>query len=179
MQVLEAMTFCGVLSKFRALAGGKADRRRSDVVAMSRLVRAEILYGSWKKVRLTESEAASIFLPWHMCEGGSMWLVPLPGSTVAQAAARLVEHRDDFSKRSPACWLKIAGLSMGPRTPVFLSAGPIGMSGWLVPRAKPSLLHLDGLHRLVSWQLAGTHGGKDGVIAYAAGIPDGVFSAVV
>ncbi|SDD91338.1 hypothetical protein SAMN05216174_12245 [Actinokineospora iranica] len=60
---------------------------------------------------------------------------------------------------------------MGARepTPVFLSTRAIGRPGYADLRVRGGLVHLDGLHRLVSWEL-NTVLADAGVAAYVAGL---------
>ncbi|MGW6121386.1 DUF6309 family protein [Nocardia sp. NPDC055165] len=119
------------------------------------LRRGDELSGTWTRVLLSRADLAAVTLPWHLSEGGERELVPRTGLTVEQAAARLRTERADLAAANPVCTGLITALTEAPFTTVFLSAAPAGHSDYADLRAEEGLFHLDGLHRMIAWELAG------------------------
>lgn len=120
-------------------------------------------FGDWAKVLLFPEDLGGIMLPHHY-HGGS--LVPPSGSSVSDALKKLAGL-----DQSSECYRRIKRFS-DPRTAaIFLSVAPINDPRYpdykgLVDRGCQGLTHLDGLHRLIAWELEN----KRKVLAYVAGL---------
>ena len=148
--------------------------RPTSAVAVLRVVRAHLLYRRWTKVLLSQADVGATWLPWHASEGGRIWLVPPCGSTVNQAVARFRSLEDEFARGSSACCEKIMALASRAPSPIFLSAGPVDMCGYRNLRVRGEYEHLDGLHRLVAWELNRQRypdSCPETLVAYVAGLP--------
>ncbi|WP_067965947.1 DUF6309 family protein [Nocardiopsis trehalosi] len=134
------------------------------------LDRAEELLGTWFRVRLRRAEVLAVMLPWHLSEGGGYELVPPSGLTVGQAAERLRTGGAAVAAANPVCSAKLDLMGRAPLTPVYLSVGCVEHVDYAGLRVRDTLTHLDGLHRMLAWELAGRlpAGGLD---AYVAGDP--------
>ncbi|GAA2248633.1 MULTISPECIES: DUF6309 family protein [Kitasatospora] len=118
------------------------------------LERAEQLLGTWWRVRLSRAEVLGVILPWHLSEGGRLELVPRSGLTVAQAAERIRSGGAEWAEANPVCAAKLRLLRHAPFTPVYLSTRPVPHSDYSDLRIREGLIHLDGLHRMLAWELA-------------------------
>jgi hypothetical protein len=101
--------------------------------------------GKWHEILLPLRALAQERLSPHAgepCKGDTMVLVPPGGATVAETARYLLGHVGQYRAANPSCWGRIAQAIDAPVSPVVLSADEEGYV-------------LDGLHRLVAWQLAG------------------------
>ncbi|MGW6421633.1 DUF6309 family protein [Nocardia sp. NPDC055053] len=119
------------------------------------LRRGDAVSGRWSRVLLSRADLVAVMLPWHLSEGGGRELVPRTGLTVAQAAARLRAEHGEMAAANPVCTGLITALAESPFTTVFLSTRPVDHSDYSDLRTRDGLIHLDGLHRMLAWELAG------------------------
>jgi hypothetical protein len=171
MRILAALDFEEVMQQFRGEhATGSAHEANTNGDGELHLLRAEALLGCWKKVLLGRAEIRSVVLPWHLSEGGGVPLVPKSGLSVAQAAATMRPMIERYATANPVCWRKMTRMRAAPFTPVYLSTEAVDVPQYSELETKHGLIHLDGLHRLVSWELHGLLTDETGVVAYVAGI---------
>ena len=169
MKVVERLHFHDVLARYHAEHGvDKPHEANTNDDGEMHLQRADALLGSWKLVLLSPDEVRSVVLPWHLSEGGEIMLVPQSGLTVAQAAEALRQTTGGYEQASPVCWRKISRMRTAPMTPVFLSTAAIDAEDYAGLKTRAGLIHLDGLHRLVSWELHGLLTDDTAVVAYLA-----------
>jgi Family of unknown function (DUF6309) len=172
MEILARVDVEEVVKKFRSEhSADTLHEANTNSDAEMRLMRAEALLGRWGKVVLNRSDVRSIILPWHVSEGGGIALVPQFGLTVAQAAAKLLPMTDRYAAESPVCWTKLLRACTAPLSAVFLSTKAIDVPDYEQLQTAEGLVHLDGLHRLVSWELNGLLTTSARVEAYIAGLP--------
>lgn len=131
------------------------------------LVRAQELSGTWTRVRLDRSEVLEVVLPWHLSEGGGQPLVPRSGLTVGQAAERIRSGGAEMALANPVCSAKLEWLGAAPMTPVYVSTHPVVHSDYADLELDTGLVHVDGLHRMIAWELGGRL--DAGAEAYLAG----------
>ncbi|MFB7663659.1 DUF6309 family protein [Kitasatospora sp. NPDC056138] len=118
------------------------------------LRRADDLLGCWSRVRLSRAEVLDVMLPWHLSEGGRLELVPRSGLTVGQAADRIRSGGAEWAEANPVCAAKLDLLRRSPLTPVYLSTLPVPHSDYADLLLGSGLVHLDGLHRMLAWEVA-------------------------
>ena len=135
------------------------------------LAMAHALLGTWSRVRLTREEVLGVVLPWHLSEGGGVELVPRSGLTVGEAAERVRAGGAGMAEANPLCAEKLELFRRAPLTPVYLSTRPVPHSDYGDLRVRTGLIHLDGLHRMIAWELAGRLSPGEGVEAFVAGSP--------
>jgi Family of unknown function (DUF6309) len=129
---------------------------------------AEEQLGHWRRVILSDRDILRVMLPHHTRCGPE--IVPPSCSTVAEAIQRLKQRPHD-----DPCRKKAEDSSRNPASLIFLSVGPIDHPDYadyraLVESKYQGLTHLDGLHRLMGWGLAG----RSDIVSYVAGArPDG------
>ena len=170
MKLLERLDFEQVLRGFYAEHGLDSDHEaNTNSDGEMHLQRAEALLGRWGRVRLSSDEVRNVVLPWHLSERGALPLVPKSGLTVAQAADVVRASRRRYAAANPVCWRKLARMRTEPITPVYLSTSAIDAPDYSELDVRHGLIHLDGLHRLVSWELDGRLNDGGGVVAYVAG----------
>jgi Family of unknown function (DUF6309) len=171
MIVLERLDFEQVLRDYRAEHPVDTDHEaNTNDDGEMHLQRAQALLGRWRRVLLRADEVRSVVLPWHLSEGGEVALVPKSGLTVAQAAEAVRRTDGGYAQASPVCWRKLARMRTAEMTPVFLSTMAIDASDYDGLESRDGLIHLDGLHRLVSWELHGLLTETTEVVAYLAGV---------
>ena len=114
--------------------------------------------GAWREVGLTGPEAAAIVLPAHAgepCHGDRLTLSG-PGQTVAAAADAIGRLGDAYAAANATCWSRIARASRDPFSTLILTPAPLDLAEYRGVEARPGrLYHLDGLHRLIGWAMAG------------------------
>jgi hypothetical protein len=100
-----------------------------------------------------------ITLMYHHHPFSGLCLIPESGATVHDSAKQFSEIRKRYKRRNAFCYRHIQGLKVVPFTPVFLaSRDPPGFSMPIWHTIAPpqgNFFHLDGLHRLIAWELAG------------------------
>jgi len=121
--------------------------------AQSNLVLANELLGEWYKVFLKRKDILQVILPWHIGEGGKMELIPKLGGNVEEVVRKLQNIKEFYEQENPICWSKISLLSKMSLTPIYLSTKAIDTEDYKYVNRKERLIHLDGLHRMVSWEL--------------------------
>jgi hypothetical protein len=114
--------------------------------------------GAWREVTLTGPEAAAIVLPAHAgepCHGDRLTL-SAPSHTVAVAADALRRLGETYAAANATCWSRIDRASREPFSTLILTTAPLDIAEYRGVEARPGqLYHLDGLHRLIGWAMAG------------------------
>ncbi|MGV9269196.1 DUF6309 family protein [Kitasatospora sp. NPDC003701] len=172
MRILDRLDFDSVLRLYRRdhpVDREHEDNSNSDGDA--HLLTAEGMFGSWGRVLLDRTEVLDTVLPWHLGEGGELELVPTAGMTVGEAAARLRRIGAGYARLNPSCGRKLSRQAEAPFSPVFLSIPAIDSTDYQGLRQPDGLTHLDGLHRMIAWELYGRLGPGVQVEAYVAGLP--------
>jgi hypothetical protein len=144
----------------------EADSYRDGV---ENLQRAADLPGGWSRVLLSRIEILAVVLPWHLSEGGARELVPRTGLTVGQAAIVLQSEWSRWLDANPVCTKRLQLLSDAPFTPVFVSTSPVAHSDYADLTVREGLFHVDGLHRMIAWELAGRLPEDEQTPAFVAG----------
>lgn len=112
--------------------------------------------GEWYEYVLSHSDALSIKLPWN-----TRFLIPEEGMTVHEAL-QLPRVKDWLAERGDAVY--------PPHTHVWLASKVLintsSKEQKLMKNHEGHLIHLDGLHRLLSWANS-----KQKILAYIAGQP--------
>jgi len=172
MRHLGSVPFAEVLARFRSEHSVDDPHEwNTNSDGEAHLVCAERLTNHWDRVLLGPDEVSRVVLPWHESEGGDLKLVPKTGLTVAEATEVLRAVCDRYPTKSPVCWGKIVRMNAPPSTPLYLSRVVIDMSDYeALVVSGGGLVHLDGLHRMVSWQLNGVLSSGCAVEAYVAGL---------
>ncbi|MEV7597026.1 DUF6309 family protein [Kitasatospora sp. NPDC089797] len=150
----------------------RAHEANTNLYGEENLERADTLPGGWWRIRLTPADVLGVVLPWHLSEGGERELVPRTGLTVARAAERVRSGGADWTAANPVCSAKLRLLRRAPFTPLFLSTAPVDHPDYAGLVLAPGLIHLDGLHRMVAWGLAGRLAGGIELDGYLAGDPE-------
>jgi hypothetical protein len=132
---------------------------------------AEEMLGSWSRVLLSREEVLGIILPWHLSEGGERELVPRSGLTVGEAANLVRSGGATMAEANPVCSKKLELFRRTPLTPVYLSTRPVPHSDYSDLRVRAGLIHLDGLHRTIAWELAERLPLEERTEAFLAGAP--------
>ncbi|WP_030239538.1 DUF6309 family protein [Streptomyces sp. NRRL S-350] len=143
----------------------------SNPAGEENLERADRIPGGWWWVRLARSDVLGVVLPWHLSEGGRLELVPRSGLTVGEAADRIRAGGHAWAAANPVCSAKLRLLRWSPLTPVFLSTAPVDHSDYGDLAVRAGLIHLDGLHRMLAWELAGRLPERAELGGYLAGDP--------
>jgi hypothetical protein len=147
------------------------------------LQKADLQFGGvWAQMLLCLEDVLEILLPPHNHRegGGQIELIQASGLTVSAATDKLRGIMSSYQSSNIVCWRKIAyWMNLYP-SPVFLSAGPVISNSDYQQLTDPDghLIHLDGLHRLIAWGLAGKldpdqYDKQQAVEAYVAGWPQG------
>nr|BAP34751.1 hypothetical protein [Streptomyces sp. ML694-90F3] len=172
MRVLEAVPFDGVLAHFaRYHPYHSGDPANSNDEAETHIRGAEALAaGRWHRVLLTGPEVRAVVLPWHLGEDGECELIPRTGLTVAAAAARLTGWGEAYAGSNPLCARKLDRQVRSEATPLFLSTRAVGGPDYAELTVRDGLIHLDGLHRMLAWEMAGRLSPGHRLEAYVAGL---------
>ncbi|MEV3869926.1 DUF6309 family protein [Streptomyces sp. NPDC049906] len=125
----------------------------------------------WWHVRLSRADVLRVVLPWHLSEGGARELVPRSGLTVAQAAERIRDGGADWTADNPVCAHKLVLMERAPLTPIYLSTRAIAHSDYSDLKVREGLIHIDGLHRMLAWELAGRLADRPELDCFLAGDP--------
>ncbi|MEU3569115.1 DUF6309 family protein [Kitasatospora sp. NPDC036755] len=133
----------------------RAHEANSNMYGEENLDRADRIRGGWWRIRLSRADVLGVVLPWHLSEGGELELVPRSGLTVAEAAERVRAGGAAWTAANPVCAAKLRLLREAPFTLVFLSTAPVDHSDYGDLAVRSGLIHLDGLHRMLAWELAG------------------------
>jgi hypothetical protein len=170
VRVLAAVTFGEVLQRFyQEHALDRAHEANSNGEAEQHLRNADALLRQWSWVLVGRRDVLGVMLPWHLSEGGDRELIPKSGLTVAAAARRLRLGGRQHARLNPTCWGKLTWQSTSPLTPLFLSTRAIGTVDYEELQVKDGLTHLDGLHRMLAWELHHRLPDDDRIEAYLAG----------
>ncbi|MGX2993845.1 DUF6309 family protein [Streptomyces sp. JNUCC 64] len=132
---------------------------------------ADGMFGSWWRVRFSRADVLGVVLPWHLSEGGALELVPRSGLTVAEAAERIRSGGEVWTGANPVCAEKLVLLERAPFTPLYLSTRPIDHSDYSDLKVREGLIHIDGLHRMLAWELAGRLPDRAELDGYLVGDP--------
>lgn len=124
--------------------------------------------GEWRKALVRREDILNVILPWHISCGGKTELVPKSGMTVGQAAAKIAGMGEAFARENPVCYQKLQRMGKQPLTPLFLSTRAIEKDDYRDLERKEGLVHIDGLHRMIAWELNGRLSGQVEVEAYVA-----------
>ena len=124
--------------------------------------------GEWRKALLRREDILNVILPWHISCGGKTELVPKSGMAVGQAVAKIARLGEAFARHNPVCFQKIQRMGRLPFTPLFLSTKAIGKDDYWGLEKKEGLVHIDGLHRMIAWELHGRLSEEVEVEAYVA-----------
>lgn len=173
MRVLEAVTFEAVMSHFgREHLYDEEDESNSNDEAETHIRNAQLtLRGLWHRVLLEGTEVLDVVLPWHLGEDGEVELIPKTGLTVAAAASRLAAAGASYARTNPLCALKLARQTHARPRPLFLSTRAVPGRDYEALTVRAGLIHLDGLHRMLAWELAGRLVPGRWIEAYVAGLP--------
>ncbi|MGK4579676.1 DUF6309 family protein [Kitasatospora sp. HPMI-4] len=170
MEVVEPVAFTHVREVYlRDHPVSRTHEANSNQDGEENLQRADRLLGSWWRVRLSRAEVLGVVLPWHLSEGGRLELVPRSGLTVAEAAERIRSGGARWAEANPVCAAKLELLERSPLTPVYLSTRPVPHPDYSDLRVRDGLIHLDGLHRMLAWELAGRLPREQRLTAFVAG----------
>ncbi|TQF08036.1 hypothetical protein E6W39_00310 [Kitasatospora acidiphila] len=170
MRILAPVAFDRVrLAYLRDHPAERAHPGNSNRDGVENLWRAEQSLGCWHAVLLSRAEVLGVVLPWHTGEGGGYELVPRSGLTVAQTAAKLRARPTAIAAANPVCTAKLAFLADSPLTPVYLSTRAVPHCDYASVRPHGALVHVDGLHRMLAWELAGRLPEHERVEAFIAG----------
>ncbi|WP_405752826.1 DUF6309 family protein [Streptomyces sp. NBC_01411] len=172
MEIMSPVTFDAVLTAFRQdhpVARDHGNNTNQD--AENVLFLADKLFSTWSKARLSRAEFREVMLPWHLSEGGGFELVPRTGRTVGRAADLLRSRAAELAAANPDCTAKITQFRDSPFTSVYLSTSPVTHDHYADLPTDGGLVHLDGLHRLLAWELSGRLSLTEGLTVYIAGDP--------
>ena len=170
MKILRKVTFDEVLEHFHAKHPIDADYRvNTNQDAENALVMATQLFHEWNSVLLERRDILNVILPWHLGCKGRLTLVPKSGLTVEQTVKKLTAMQDSFCHENPVCWDKIVRMKHSESTCLFLSTQAIPHAHYSEINIQGDLVHLDGLHRMVSWEFHGMLDDGAQVEAYVAG----------
>ncbi|MFJ6619351.1 DUF6309 family protein [Kitasatospora sp. NPDC091335] len=133
----------------------RAHEANSNGYAEENLDRVDRDLGSWWRIRLSRADVLGVVLPWHLSEGGELELVPRSGLTVGEAAERIRAAGTGWAAANPVCAAKVRLLRGEPFTPLLLSTSPVDHPHYAGLAGRGGLIHLDGLHRMLAWELAG------------------------
>jgi hypothetical protein len=133
--------------------------------------------GMWGFQTLGREDVLNIFLPHHISEGGAIGLIPPSGLTLREATDKLRKITiPAYQSANPVCWQKITYWMENYPSPIFLSLGTVAHSDYEnFAGHEGHLIHLDGLHRLLGWAIAGKldpdkYERGEKVTAYVAGL---------
>lgn len=129
--------------------------------------------GQWTATTLDAAKAKAVIVPAHSgepCRGDRLELVGGGGTSVEAAARWLRTIQDQYATANPTCWRRIQEAAHGPFSTVVLTTEPLGSVEHATLSPRPdSLYHLDGLHRLLGWELASRLRGAISIPAIVAG----------
>ncbi|MEU5979886.1 DUF6309 family protein [Streptomyces sp. NPDC047315] len=170
MEILAPVAFDEVRADFdRDHPVARDHEANTNQDAVDALALADRTFGGWSKVRLGHDELRTVMLPWHLSEGGGRELVPRSGRTIGQAADLLRAHAAEFAAANPVCQAKLDRFRTGPFTSVYLSTRALPHDDYADLPADTAPYHLDGLHRLLAWELSGRLAKAGGLTVLIAG----------
>jgi hypothetical protein len=94
-------------------------------------------------------------LPCAWVSGRRADLVPAGGASVAETAARLRADLAGYQRYNPHCWGRIQRAVDEPSSLMVLSRQPMIEAGHGACATAAGPYVVDGLHRMVAWELAG------------------------
>ncbi|MDF5726263.1 MAG: DUF6309 family protein [Rhizonema sp. PD37] len=168
MKILKKVEFDEVMRLFRLEHDVNREHEANTNRDAERLLMiANTELGEWSKVLLSRDDILQVILPMHEChEGINTNITPKSGLTVKQAVEKLSSIKDSYAKNYPVCWSKI--LTLERFTTLFLSTKPTSHEEY-VEIDKEGLVHLDGWHRMVGWELNGLLTNDTQLETYVAG----------
>lgn len=171
MLTIATLTPDDVLRRFRATHPVDDDMsRNANAYAEGVLdLATRQLGGTWHRVALDREDVLATVLPWHTGEGGDRVLVDPAGTTVAEAVASLSSWEGRYAASNPVCSGKLDWHAAADPTPLFLSTRALDHPFYARLEHKDALTHLDGLHRMLAWALAGRLPDEPRLEAYLAG----------
>jgi len=119
---------------------------------------ANLFFGSWKQVSIPLDEIGKLVLPFHIERESRRLVIPPQGEILEEAYQRLlVVGKKDYETKNPFCFGKVMFqkkriIEEGPGT-FFFSLGPFttfSITYQQIEEQENSLVHLDGLHRLLA-----------------------------
>ncbi|MFF7364267.1 DUF6309 family protein [Streptomyces sp. NPDC008125] len=172
MRAAESVTFSEVLTVYgKDHPADRSHASNTNADGERNLHRAHALLGSWYRVELGRADILDVVLPWHLGESGRRELVPRTGLTVAQAAEIIRADPDAYARANPVCATKLDRFARAPMTPVYLSTRPVDHADYAGLRTREGLIHLDGLHRMLGWEVAGRLRREASVEVFLADFP--------
>ncbi|KOG66327.1 DUF6309 family protein [Streptomyces varsoviensis] len=130
---------------------------------------ADKSFGRWSEVRLCRADVLDVMLPWHLSEGGAYEMVPRTGLTVGQAARIVRARGTEWAGGNPVCTAKLDLFRDSAFTSLYLSTRPVPHDHYADVRVGDGFIHLDGLHRMVAWELSGRLPAGEELTAFIAG----------
>ncbi|WP_327673662.1 DUF6309 family protein [Kitasatospora sp. NBC_00458] len=180
MEIVTAVAFAEVVDAYRRdHPAERTHEANSNQAGEENLDRADRTADDWRRVRLSRADVLGVVLPWHLSEGGAIELVPRSGLTVEEAVERVRAGGAAWANANPVCAAKLRLLRWAPFTPVYLSTDPVDHSDYTDLRVREGLIHLDGLHRMIAWELAGRLPARARLDGYLAGDPRAAHTARV
>jgi hypothetical protein len=141
-----------------AVASGRSFTDGSGPWTLKHLQTADAMFaGRWRMVDVPADALRQAVLGAHAgepCRGDSMELVPAGGASVAATASRLRAARVDYEGHNPSCWGRMQQAAGEPFSLIVLAMRPMIELGHGAGAAGRFFV-VDGLHRLVAWELAG------------------------
>lgn len=172
VRTLESVTFSEVLDVYgKDHPAGRSHASNTNEDGERNLHRAHALLGSWYRAELGRADILDVVLPWHLGESGRRELVPRTGLTVGQAAEIVRADPDAYARANPVCAAKLDRFARTPMTPVYLSTRPVDHVDYSGLRIREGLIHLDGLHRMLGWEVAGRLSHETPVQVFLADFP--------
>ena len=167
---IESLRFDEVMTRFHLEHDAdRAHESNTNQATEGLLGLADAQLGGWSRVLLGRRHLRSVILPWHESEGGDIKLVPKTGLRVVEAARKIAAMRELYAQQSQVCWRKIERAARVPRAAVFLSTRAIDSEHYAELETKDGLVHLDGLHRMIAWELDGLLAEDELLEAFVAG----------
>ena len=171
MKLLCKISFEEVLAQFRLENSvDSLHEVNTNTHAEELLQLTDGLLGEWSKVSLNREDLLQTVLPWHLGCGGREELVPQTGLTVKDTVEHLLSIKSQYKRHNACCWDKFRfHAETSTFSSLFLSTKPVNTDVHLFRNYHSGLLHLDGLHRMVSWELNKRLTPETEIIAYVAG----------
>jgi hypothetical protein len=167
--IVERVTF----ERVRLATEQQHDERHPSLVwALRNLALADAQFqGCWSRATIDAIDARHIVLPRHAgepCHGDHLELIPAGGATVEDAVRRL-RGLSEYAAVNVSCWGKIEFFTSQPLSPIVLASAPLDHADYRdLPPWAPAY-HVDGLHRLIGWGLAGRLDEPDRLDVWLAG----------
>ncbi len=108
-------------------------------------------YANWIHVQLGFEDLKEIILPKHNHRNSDADLIPKEGLTLYETSLNLKANENKFSKLIPECLERIKFFRDKPLGIIYLAEGVLSIDVYKdVKYSENKLVHLDGLHRLLS-----------------------------